>query len=162
MCLLLNGLRSCNRKVYIGGHFSVEQNDVCRKAGPSLIFWPTVFYKVFLKYHQIAFLETLIGCLRWAANIQNCKYIAFSDGYPKTRGENPRLFCYPNPKSDTRTKPETRHSKPKFFFGFTISLLNFYYRGRIMCKWLKCFGDWKWIGKFFNKNSKIFSNSLYL
>ena len=25
-----------------------------------------------------------------------------------------------------------------------------------VCKWLKYFGDWKWIGNFFNRNSKIF------
>ena len=28
--------------------------------------------------------------------------------------------------------------------------------GRIMCNWLKSIGDWKSIGKFFDKNSEIF------
>ena len=29
-------------------------------------------------------------------------------------------------------------------------------KGRIMCNWLKSIGDWKSIGKFFDKNSEIF------
>ena len=53
---------------------------------------------------------------------------------PKTRGKNPTfLLPDPNPKTDTRTKPETRHSKPENPRFFQVSQFpskspNFYSR----------------------------------
>ena len=62
-------------------------------------------------YAEILFMVYII-CTQSSGKMD---YLVMGSG---TRKPETRLFCYPNPKTDTRTKPDLQNPKTRGFFGF--------------------------------------------